>query len=167
MRDDQAVRLAASLMDHDKVSEVVSLADLDQVFQHVATAVDTSRVGNDKLQLFLEGSKTLARVSAGGHKDLRVAELGILVLIINMGASHHGVLVGKLEVMSDSLPLLAQLCRNAFVVVNRILHLESLVLCFVLLLLLAFLVEVLFSQPDVSLDHFGSFRVSDTLLLYF
>ena len=55
--------------------------------------------------------------------------------------------------MGDSCFLLPKLSRNGFVIIESILHLKALVLSCMLLLLLALLVKVVFTQANVSLYH--------------
>ena len=67
MTDDETVWLTSCLVYHDKISEVVALADLDEVFKDVAATIDTRRIRKDQLELLLEGNETLARVAASRH----------------------------------------------------------------------------------------------------
>ena len=82
--DYQTIGFTSSLMNHDQVSEVVSLADLNQVFEHVATSVYASSVGNDQLHLLLESHKSLTWVTTRCDQKLWVSELGLLILIIDV-----------------------------------------------------------------------------------
>ena len=58
--------------------------------------------------------------------------------------------------MRDSISLLAKLCRHCLVLVDRILHLYTLVLLLLLFELLALLVEILLAQANVASDHFNT-----------
>jgi len=84
MADDQTIRLTSRLMHHDQVSEFVGLADLNQVFEHVATSIHTSCVRDNQLEFFLEGHQSLTRVTTRCDQKLWVCELGVLILIINV-----------------------------------------------------------------------------------
>jgi len=157
VRDNQTVRLTSCLVDHNQVREVVSLADLDQVLQHVATSVDPGRVGNDDFELFLESGETLARVATCSDKQLGVLVLGILIFIVNVRSRNHGVLVGEFQIMSHSISFLSKLSWHSSVVVESILHLYALVLSTLLFDFLGLCIEVVLPQSDVTPDHFSSF----------
>ena len=47
MADDQTVRLTSRLMNHDQVSEVIRLADLDEILKDIATTIHASGVWQD------------------------------------------------------------------------------------------------------------------------
>ena len=143
-------------MNHHQVSEIVALADLNQVLEHVATSIDTSSIRKDQLQLFLECHETLAWVAASRDKQLRIAIFSLLILVIDVRASDNRVLVGKSQVVRDCVSLLAKLCRYYLVLVDCILHLDTLVLLLLLFELLALLVEILFAKANIASDHFNT-----------
>ena len=154
MRNDQSIGLAARLMYHNKICKVVALADLDKVFQHIATTIDASCVRYNQLELLLENYEALARIAAGGDENLRVTELGLFVLIVDMGTGNHCVLVSEVEVIRHSCFLFPELSWNFPIVIKGVLHLEALILRLMLLQFLALLVDVVFAQTNVSLNHF-------------
>lgn len=157
MRDNQTIRLTSCLVDHNQVREVVSLADLDQVLQHVTTSVDSGRIGNDDFELFLESGQTLARVATCSDEQLGVLVLGILILVVDVRSCDHGVLVSKFQIMSHSISLLSELSWHSSVIVVSILHLNALVLSTLLFDFLGLCIEVVLPQSDVTSDHFSSF----------
>ena len=55
-------------MNHHQVSEIVALADLNQVLEHVATSIDTRSIRKNQLQLLLECHETLAWIAASRDK---------------------------------------------------------------------------------------------------
>lgn len=82
--DDDAVGLAARLVQDDKVAEVVDGRDSDEVLQDVAAAVDAGGIRYEDLELLLELHESLARVSRRRDQQLWVAELRHLVLVVNV-----------------------------------------------------------------------------------
>lgn len=155
MAYDKPIWLTSSFVDDDEISKVVLLADLDEVFKNVATSVDSRRVRQNQLKLFLEADQPLAGVTARRDEELRVAILCVLVLIVNVRASHDSLVVCQLEVLLNLFFISLELSRHTFVVVKRVLHLESTVLLLLLRELLLLCVEVLLSQPNVLSNHFN------------
>lgn len=56
MANNQAVRLTARFVDYHQVSKIVCIANLDQVFEHVATAVDPGRIRHHQFKFLLKAN---------------------------------------------------------------------------------------------------------------
>jgi hypothetical protein len=93
MADNKTIWFTTGLMQHNEVSKVVSLADLDQVFHHVTTSVDTKRVRKNQLELLLEGNKSLRWVSTSSNEKFRISIFGRLILIIDMRTRQNSVFI--------------------------------------------------------------------------
>jgi hypothetical protein len=52
--NNEAIRFALRLVNYDQVSELISLADFDEVLHYVVTTVHSLRIRNDQFELLLE-----------------------------------------------------------------------------------------------------------------
>ena len=103
MADDQSIRFAPSLVDHDQVTKVVCLTNLNKVLQDVATSVDSSGIRQDQFKFFLKNHQSLARVSTCCDQQFGIPKLCIFVLIVDVRASNDGVFVCQLKVVGNSI----------------------------------------------------------------